>query len=265
MCASHFSVNFFVVPAWEKSLFNWQQIIWRQFYWSTFPLPSINLQRLRKTWKIYDWLTKLVGMKTIPQNTQSSSCFVIDCILVWGVNPDIPLGLSLYQGYMCLPMGVMGKRVTVSFLAPILYLNTLRAETLRSALRVVPTASLADTSFSPNNDLELGDTSAKIQDDCETYCLFTNVITLRAKNQNTDLSRQKTFLLIFRSTRGKFGTFKWLAHKSHSKCWQTKVLQKTFNLQQLIASGFEKADDDFIDAFVKEMSENENTKKSTEY
>ena len=88
--------------------------------------------------------------------------------MVWGVNPDIPLGLSLYRGYMCLPMGVMGKKVTVSFLAPILYLNTLRAETLRSARRVVPTASLADTSFSPNNDLELGDTSAKIQDDCET-------------------------------------------------------------------------------------------------
>ena len=40
---------------------------------------------------------------------------------------------------------------------------------------------------------------------------------------------------------------------------------KKFNLQQLIASQFEKADDDFIDAFVKEMSENENTKKSTEY
>ena len=158
-----------------------------------------------------------------------------------------------------------GEKMTVTFLAPILYLKTLRAETLRSARRVVPTASLADTSFSPNNDLELGDTSAKIQDDCETYCLFTNVITLRAKNQNTDLSRQKTFLLIFRSTRGKFGTFKWLAHKSHSKCWQTKKKKKTFNLQQLIASGFEKADDDFIDAFVKEMSENENTKKSTEY
>ena len=83
---------------------------------------------------------------------------------------------------MCLPMGVMGKRVTVSFLAPILYLNTLRAETLRSARRVVPTASLAEvlnliqgfandtqlyTSFSPNNDLELADTSAEFQDDCE--------------------------------------------------------------------------------------------------
>ena len=40
---------------------------------------------------------------------------------------------------------------------------------------------------------------------------------------------------------------------------------KKFNLQQLIASRFEKADDHFIDAFVKEMSENENTKKSTEY
>ena len=40
---------------------------------------------------------------------------------------------------------------------------------------------------------------------------------------------------------------------------------KKFYLQQLIASRFERADDDFIDAFVKEMSENENTKKSTEY
>ena len=100
------------------------------------------------------------------------------------VNPDIPLGLTLYQGYMCLPTGVMGKKMTVSFLAPILYLNTLRAETLRSARRLVylPTASLAEvlnliqgfandaqlyTSFSPNNDLEIADTSARFKGDCE--------------------------------------------------------------------------------------------------
>lgn len=72
--------------------------------------------------------------------------------------------------------------MTVSFLAPIPYLNTLRAETLRSTRRVVPTASLAEvlnliqgfandtqlyTSFLPNNDLELADTSAKFKDDCE--------------------------------------------------------------------------------------------------
>ena len=81
VCASHFSVNFFVVPAWEISLFNWQQVIWRQFYWSTCPLPSFNLQRLRKKWKIYDWLTRLVGMKTILQNMQRFSCFVIGCFL----------------------------------------------------------------------------------------------------------------------------------------------------------------------------------------
>ena len=75
-----------------------------------------------------------------------------------------------------------GEKMTVTFLAPILYLKTLRAETLRSARRVVPTASLAEvlnliqgfandtqlyTSFSPNNDLELADTSAEFQDDCE--------------------------------------------------------------------------------------------------
>ena len=80
--------------------------------------------------------------------------------MVWGVNPDIPLDLSLYGSDM--------EESDSLFPCTYSYLNTLRAESLRSARRVVPTASLADSSFSPNNDLELADTCAKVQDDCET-------------------------------------------------------------------------------------------------
>ena len=119
-------------------------------------------------------------MKTIPQNTQSFSCFVIDCILYgMGCKPWYSPTLVTISG---LYVFTDGEKMTVTFLAPILYLKTLRAETLRSARRVVPTASLAEvlnliqgfandtqlyTSFTPNNDLELADTSAEFQDDCE--------------------------------------------------------------------------------------------------
>ena len=32
-----------------------------------------RLQRLRKKWKIYDWLTNLLGMKPMPQNMKRFS------------------------------------------------------------------------------------------------------------------------------------------------------------------------------------------------